>query len=66
MATQIITSLLKDVTAFTDLERLDVFYIDVIGQVNSHLLSAMEIVLQNVCENWLPMGVELTIMTGDS
>ena len=66
MATQIITSFSKDVTGFTDLERLDVFYIDVIGQVSSHLISAMEIVRQNVRDIWLPIGFELTIMTGDS
>ena len=65
MASQSITSLLKDVTRFTDLERLDVLFIDEIGQVNSQLLSAMEIVLQNIRDNRLPMGGVLTIMTGD-
>ena len=65
MASQSITSLLKDVTRMTDLERLDVLFIDEIGQVNSELFTAMEIVLQNIRDNRLPMCGVLTIMTGD-
>ena len=65
MDCQSISSLMKDVTRFTDLERLDVLFIDEIGQVNSELFSAMEIVLQNVRDNRLPMGGVFTIMTGD-
>ena len=51
-------------TGFTDLERLDLLSTDEIGQVNSQLLSAMEIVLQNVRDNRLPMGGVLTIVRG--
>ena len=65
MASQSINFLLKDVTRFTDLERLEVLFIDEVGQLSCELLSAMEIVLQNVRDNRLPMGGVLTIMTGD-
>ena len=65
MASQSIKSLLKDVTRFTDLERLDVLFIDEIGQLNSELLTAMELVLQHVRDNRLPMGGVFTIMSGD-
>ena len=52
-------------TGFTDLQRLDLLFIDEIEQVNSKLLSAMEIVLQNVRDNRLPIGGVSTIMRGD-
>ena len=65
MASQSLKSLLKDVTRFTELERLDVLFIDEVGQLNSELMIAMEIVLQTVRDNKLPMGGVFTILTGD-
>ena len=65
MASQSINALLRDVTRFTDLERLEVLFIDEVGQLNSELLCAMEIVLQHVRDNKLPMGGVFTIMSGD-
>ena len=65
MASQSINALMKDVTRFTDLERLDVLFIDEIGQLNAELLCAMELVLQTVKENRLPMGGVFVIMSGD-
>ena len=65
MASQSINSLLRDVTRFTDLERLEVLFIDEVGQLNTEILCAMEIVLQHVRNNRLPMGGIFTIMSGD-
>ena len=65
LASQSINALLRDVTRFTELERLDVLFIDEVGQLNSEVLAAMEIVLQTVRDNKLPMGGVFTIMTGD-
>ena len=65
MASQSVKCLLRDVTRFTDLERLEVLFIDEVGQLNAELLCAMELVLQNVRDNKLPMGGVLTLFTGD-
>ena len=65
MASQSIKALLRDVTRFTELERFDVLFIDEIGQLNFETLNAMELVLQSVRDNQLPMGGVFTTMTGD-
>ena len=56
MASRSIKLHLKDVTRFTDLERLDVLFIDEMGQLNAEILTAMELVLQNVRNNKLPIA----------
>ena len=65
MASQGVKSLLRDVTRFTELERLEVLFLDEIGQLNAELLLVMKLVLQNVRDKKLPMGGVLTLFTGD-
>ena len=65
MASQSLKSLHRDVTRFTELERLDVLFIDEIGQLNFETLNAMEMVIQSIRDNNLPKGGVFTIMTGD-
>ena len=65
MATQSLKSLINDVTRFTELERLDVLFIDEMAHLNSELTIAKEIVLKTVRDNKLPRGRIFTIPTGD-